>query len=279
MADYGRVTLDQWYTPDEWAEACVMDYLIELPEDSGRLFVEPSAGRGAFVWPLEDLGEQVDAFDLDPKHRKIQINDFLLDDTPECEGAVVIGNPPYGTRHSLSKAFVVRAFEQGAHRVAFLLPLGFLRTAILSIGKRVEYFKIIRDIGFVGPHGSKLPMPAQMMAWIVLSNEPIQPADPIFERCDIWDADSFWLQGVEYGLECDPVPYLKVKAQGIFTGTRAGDGKRLSGKAYRRLKPTPEDTSLLLLVAAYSGNGIQPTAESANWLLSNGEIFRGEITL
>lgn len=58
MANFGRVAMDQWYTPDEWAEACVLDLMVEIPDVAGSLFVEPSAGRGAFMWPLEDLDER-----------------------------------------------------------------------------------------------------------------------------------------------------------------------------------------------------------------------------
>lgn len=217
-------------------------------------------------------------FDLDPRHRTIRRADFLEDDLPELAGATVIGNPPYGRHHSLSRAFVKRAFDQGARRVAFLLPLGFMRSSILTLGNRVEYFKGIEAFEFHDTHEGKLAAPAPKMAWVVLTSEPIQKSTQYFERCEAWEGDSFWLQGKEYGSECKPEPYLHGFAAGRFTGTRS-DGKRVNGTAYRKLIDPQGDRGVLEMISTESGNRIQPTAEAANFLLSNPEIYRGEIVL
>lgn len=276
--DYGRISLDQWLTPLEWAQACVDDLLKELPELDGRLFVEPGAGAGAFMDALKERGQDVEGYDIDPLRAGVFYSDFLTDDV-ECEGTVVIGNPPYGVRHALSRAFAKRAFELGATHVAFLLPLGFMRTTIASIGRRVEYFKDMEGMSFETPTGGTLRAPAKQMAWIVLSADPLQPSTQFFEAVEFEDADSFWLQGVEYSREaCQPVRYTKAVAPGRFTGTR-GDGKRITGTAYRRLDGSYEDSSLLHRVASLSGNSVQPTAATANFLLSHPEVYRGELAL
>lgn len=275
---YGRINLDQWFTPDEWALACVDDLLEELPELKGREFLEPSAGGGAFIRALETRGQRVSGYDLEPQADGITEADFLLDEV-DCSGKVVIGNPPYGKSNSLSRAFAKRAFEQGATHVAFLLILGFMRTSVLQVGRRVEYFKMLEDPYFELPDGSRMKAPAKMMGWIVLSRDELQEAERFFEVVETSvDADSFWLQGVEYGLECEPVVYTKAAAKGIFSGSMA-DGKRVVGMSYRKLKPTPEDLSALQVVAKWSGNSLQPGASVVNFLLSNPEVYRGSIAL
>lgn len=278
-ANYGRISLDQWFTPAEWAQACVDDLLKEIPELDGRLFVEPSAGGGAFMDALKARGQDVEGFDIDPLREGIFYADFLKDETPECEGAVVIGNPPYGVRHSLSRAFVNRAFEQGATHVAFLLPLGFLRDSVISIGRRVEYFKDMEAMDFDTPTGGKLRAPAQRMAWIALSAGDLQDSTEFFQSVPVDECDSWWIQGIEYSFEdCQPVAYRKVASRGKFMGYRS-DGKRIQGTAYRKLRGDYEDTSVLKRVAVWSGNSIQPTVASANFLLSHPEIYRGELNL
>lgn len=275
--NYGRINLDQWYTPDEWAQALTDDLLKELPELKGRDFLEPSAGGGAFIRALEARGQRVSSYDLDPQAASITEADFLLDEV-DCTGKVVIGNPPYGNSNSLSRAFARRAFDGGATHVAFLLILGFMRTSVLQIGRRVEYFKTLEDPYFLGVDGSRMKAPAKMMAWIVLSKDELQASEEFFARSKFFEADSFWLQGVEYGLECEPEIYRKATSDGIFTGTRS-DGKKVNGTSYRKLKPTPEDLDVLRLVAQWSGNRLQPTAAVANFLLTHPKLYRGSIAL
>ena len=126
---------DQFYTADSVAERCLLDLLSVLNSDSSGyslddiVFLEPSAGGGAFIRALEKVGlRSYYACDIDPKHDKVEKHDFLNDDIsdhlPEKRGLIVIGNPPVGKRARMAAAFINRAFNY-TDTVAFVLPLQF----------------------------------------------------------------------------------------------------------------------------------------------------------
>jgi hypothetical protein len=93
--------------------------------------VEPSAGDGAFVRPLLARGEQVKAFDIDPRHPKVRLRDFLKEGMPEVQGAVVVGNPPFGKRAKLAVSFFNIAAES-ARVIAFVVPVQFQKWSVQS---------------------------------------------------------------------------------------------------------------------------------------------------
>lgn len=94
--------LSQWLTDPELARR------IARWADPVKLRVlEPSAGAGAFVWPLLDLGATVTALDIDPKwtcrlideHRgrgglTVETVDFL-EWSPRSRIDLCVMNPPY----------------------------------------------------------------------------------------------------------------------------------------------------------------------------------------
>lgn len=128
--------LDQFYTRPALAEAYVQ-LISERWNDPGVLFVEPSAGNGAFLRPLKDAGRTVRAIDLAPQTSGIQQGDFLADhrifagDHPRI---VVIGNPPFGK----NACNAVRFFNHAAVRadeIAFIVPRTFRK---LSVQRRLH---------------------------------------------------------------------------------------------------------------------------------------------
>ena len=84
--------------------------------------VEPSAGDGAWLKAMH-----VDeAYDIDPKHPDVQLQDFLSKDfAVKNNGKVLyVGNPPFGRMAKLAKEFIRKCAETGDY-IAFILPASF----------------------------------------------------------------------------------------------------------------------------------------------------------
>lgn len=114
---------DQHYTREDLAERLVAQSLRLWP-DPRTLFVEPAAGRGAFVRPLMRAARRVRAVDLDPQFPQCERRDFLEPRTDLLDNdgpVVVIGNPPFGHQCSLVTRFMNRAALHRAD-VAFIVP-------------------------------------------------------------------------------------------------------------------------------------------------------------
>lgn len=279
MAKYGnKVALDQWYTRDDWAQACVDDLLTEIPELKGREFLEPSAGGGAFIRALEARGQTVEGYDLEPRADGIVMADFLTDDI-DCAGKVVIGNPPYGVRSALARRFARRAFEQGATHVAFLLLGGFLRVSTIQVGRSISYWKTA-GVSFQDIAGEPLPKPNDLIVWLVLSSDDLQEVTEYLESSSVEKADSFWAHGKLLGSkdECLPVHYKKPGGINFVSLTRS-DGKRTTGRSFRQLLELPVDRSVLEMLSSQTGNGMMVTAPIANLHLTYPELYRGAIKL
>ena len=123
-----RDTKDQFYTKRVIAEACVKGILYTLPWASTALWIEPSAGAGAF---LGIYGGETLALDLEPKAAGVVAQDFL---TWTCgvvqKPMLFFGNPPFGRQGSIAKKFLRHACEQGAAALAFILPRSFMKPSM-----------------------------------------------------------------------------------------------------------------------------------------------------
>lgn len=111
--------LDQYYTKPRVAEECFDTLLQNLSAKDGTVFVEPSAGCGAFL----RKGFKWEAYDLEPKHSSVEKKDFFT--VVDLHNKVVVGNPPFGFASSLALKFINHAEEHGASVVAFILPKTF----------------------------------------------------------------------------------------------------------------------------------------------------------
>lgn len=117
--------LDRFYTKTHVAKMCI-DSLLPFC-DEGDLFVEPSAGSGAF---FDQLPNNKIGVDLCPLASGIIKHDWLTFNVPES--CVVVGNPPFGTRNKLTKAFISHS-TQRAKIVAFVLPTVFKKETMQSV--------------------------------------------------------------------------------------------------------------------------------------------------
>ena len=121
--------LDQFYTDPDLARHYA-DRVIAAYGAAVDWFVEPAAGNGAFVNPLQAAGKPVIALDIFPQARDIRQADFLRDDLWPSTGKIaVVGNPPFGKNSSLAVKFFNRAAER-ADLIAFILPRTFRKHSI-----------------------------------------------------------------------------------------------------------------------------------------------------
>ena len=118
---------DQFYTKDGKAKLCVDALLQRYPETQSWLWVEPSAGKAAFLRALPSSVQRV-GIDIDPKDEAVTRAD-LLSWTPPNQRCLVFGNPPFGRQSSLAKAFIKRA-ATFADIIAFILPRSFKKPSM-----------------------------------------------------------------------------------------------------------------------------------------------------
>ena len=110
-----KIDKDKFYTK----EAVALECLSLLDLDSYDLIIEPSAGSGSFSKNITD----VVALDLEPEDVNIIKQDWFEFETPKVyEQLLVVGNPPFGKRNTLSKAFISKAISLQAITIAFILP-------------------------------------------------------------------------------------------------------------------------------------------------------------
>lgn len=123
-----RDTLDRFYTPDGTSKKCI-DHLDLSIYD---VIIEPSAGAGSFS---SKLPEGSIALDIFPRSEDVARGDWLettaaivTDATDAVDPCVlVVGNPPFGKRCTLAKAFITHAVEIGADTIGFILPNTFTK--------------------------------------------------------------------------------------------------------------------------------------------------------
>lgn len=139
------IQYDQYYTKPEVAKLCVR-HIDDL--DSYDNIIEPSAGNGAFLEYLP----KYEAYDILPEHKDIIRQDFLLLDKNYDGKTLFIGNPPFGKRYSLAKAFIKKCIELNAYTVAFILPDTFKKRTNqgYNIFPKQYYLQAVIDL----PHNS-----------------------------------------------------------------------------------------------------------------------------
>lgn len=125
--DRSLASQNQWFTKPAIAARCV-DVARTVARDAGKRwddywFVEPSAGDGRF-YELLPAHRRI-GIDLSPQMPGIEQHDFLTWSPPRPGQYAVIGNPPFGVRGDLARAFITRA-AMFADLCAFILPVSFM---------------------------------------------------------------------------------------------------------------------------------------------------------
>ena len=123
-----KFNLDKYYTHEDVVNYC----LYKVEEVVGVDFdvvVEPSAGGGAFINKIEETfkGSEKVYLDIEPTSELVRQQDYLEFSTEHLKGCktLVIGNPPFGTRNTLSVKFFKKSVTY-AEVIAFILPISQL---------------------------------------------------------------------------------------------------------------------------------------------------------
>jgi hypothetical protein len=116
---------DEYFTRPAIANGCIW---LTVPRYGRRpLYVEPSAGNGAFADILRQRRFKTAAYDLNPTRPDITRADWFSVTVPrDC---VVIGNPPFGFAASLAVKFFNHA-ATGAKAIAFIVPRSFQKSSV-----------------------------------------------------------------------------------------------------------------------------------------------------
>jgi len=125
---------DQFYTTETLAVQCVQDIVNTLKsktqtEAAKYLWIEPSAGKGAFIRSVPKKAEVI-GIDIEPKAPGIIEADFLEWIPPTTTKKIIsFGNPPFGKQSSLAKAFIKKCCRF-SDIVAFILPISFTKPSM-----------------------------------------------------------------------------------------------------------------------------------------------------
>ncbi len=122
-----RNTNDQFYTNETVAKKCIQEIITTIPETINYLWIEPSAGNGAF---FNNITFPKLGLDIEPKSTDIQKQDYLTWEHP-IEDSIVFGNPPFDRQSSLAKSFIRKSCNF-AKVVAFILPRSFTKPSMYN---------------------------------------------------------------------------------------------------------------------------------------------------
>ena len=145
-------SLDPFYTNSEIA-AKYAAHMMRRWNETDVLFIEPSAGNGAFVEPLVQAEKKVFAIDIKPMNRLIIKGDYLKTSSigNDDKVKVVIGNPPFGKNASLAVQFFNHAAID-ASEIGFIVPRTFRKISVqnrLNPYFHLTYDKSVPDNSFV----------------------------------------------------------------------------------------------------------------------------------
>ena len=102
-----KIENDKYYTPVDLAKYCIDKTFEIIGKENITDIIEPSAGNGSFSNQLDCT-----AYDLYPEGDNIIKQDYLKLDLPYKKGRLIIGNPPYGNRNTLSVKFYKKAIKE-----------------------------------------------------------------------------------------------------------------------------------------------------------------------
>lgn len=117
-----KIQNDKYYTSPELAKYCVEKTKEIIGSENITEYIEPSAGAGVF---LDYLDKPYLAYDIEPEDDRIIKQDYLTVDLEYKKGRCVIGNPPFGKRNNLARAFYKKSIKI-AEYISFILPISQL---------------------------------------------------------------------------------------------------------------------------------------------------------
>lgn len=213
---------DKFYTPQDTVNQLLNMVSTMYPLDSFDTIIEPSAGDGAILKPLETRLDAIDykgtihSYDLIPEADGIQRMNWLErrdENGDESNGimyynkcdkktafgrnSLVIGNPPFGRNGSLALKFINES-ASFARVIAFIVPLSFMKASRQnSIDEwfHVDACEKVVDDAYILPDGNTRIVPTCILILsrqneprVIETNECMVP----FEFCG-YDDDPDWM--------------------------------------------------------------------------------------
>ncbi len=180
---FRKNTKDQFYTKETVAKSCIQQILAVVPDASHCIWVEPSAGNGAFLHQIPSTIERM-GLDIEPKAKDITKQDYLQWVPPPStkKDILVVGNPPFGRQSSLAKSFIAKSC-QFAKVIAFILPKSFTKPSMFNafdLKFHLLYSKELEKDSFV-LNGEKYDVPCVFQIWEKKTvDRPVeQKVDPV----------------------------------------------------------------------------------------------------
>ena len=181
-------SFDQYYTAPWIVDMCMDIIRHFVPVEEIDLWIEPSAGAGAF---LEKMPRPRLGLDIDERHRseEVEIKNFLEWDYHSAQGRIaVIGNPPFGKNSSLALKFINRS-ALFADWICMVLPRTFEKAAMQNkVNMGIELVAdsqiVIPDNGFVH-NGEPYNVSCCFQIWRRLpSDSPRKPKRAVLKHED-----------------------------------------------------------------------------------------------
>ena len=221
---YRTNTKDQFYTSSEVAKKCIQILISHLHNSeiyspvlplSSYLWVEPSAGNGAFLNNIPETYDKI-GIDIEPQCANILKQDFLTWVPPaqktktNTKPVIIFGNPPFGRQSSLAKAFIAHSCKfESTSTIAFILPRSFVKPS-MSCAFESHFHSIhssdVERNAFVlgGAAGTTYDVPCVFQIWQKRSVPRIVP-EKITEK------------GFQYVKETDPRDIV-IRRVGVYAG-------------------------------------------------------------
>ena len=165
---------DEYYTNPMIAEQLVEKTIkfLDIRGVYNPVFVEPSAGEGAFSGYLDLRGNMCLAYDINPKGEYAELmvtkRDFLTEGMTTLPEHiyVAIGNPPFGFACSKAVQFFNKCAEY-CDFIAFILPKTFYKPSIqqkLNPYFHLEYSEVLPNNSFI-LNGEPHSVPCVFQIW------------------------------------------------------------------------------------------------------------------
>lgn len=216
-------TKDQFYTSPSVAKKCIQILISRLHNGqlyspvlplSSYLWVEPSAGNGAFLNSIPDTYDKI-GIDIEPSigssKENILKQDFLTWMPPihNQKPVIIFGNPPFGRQSSLAKAFIAHSCKIAFTSViAFILPRSFVKPSMSCAFEShfhcIHSSDVERNAFVLGGGDASYDVPCVFQIWQKRSAPRIVP-EKITEK------------GFQYVKETDPRDIV-IRRVGVYAG-------------------------------------------------------------
>jgi hypothetical protein len=240
---YRTNTKDQFYTSPDVAKKCIEILISRLHNGqlyspvlplSSYLWVEPSAGNGAFLNSIPETYDKI-GIDIEPgpgAGANILKQDFLTWVPPQTnqKPVIIFGNPPFGRQSSLAKAFVAHSCKfPTTSTIAFILPRSFVKPSMsCAFGLHfhcIHSSDVERNAFVLGGGDASYDVPCVFQIWQKRSVPRIMP-EKITEK------------GFQYVKGIDPHDIV-IRRVGVYAGrcyTNNGDETEYSFQSHHFIK-------------------------------------------